>query len=154
MTHSDAPIAVVGMALRAPGAETPEQFWTNILDGVDTLTRPTDTQLRRLGVSESLIQNPLYVRSRPVLKDPGAFDAAFFDMSGHAAKTTDPCHRLFLTCAYEALERAGVVPGREAGTVGVYGGGGGGQESYMVRNFGGGAVDLDDPAVWLPINVG
>ncbi len=30
------PIAVVGMALRVPGASTPEQFWRNILDGRDT----------------------------------------------------------------------------------------------------------------------
>ena len=154
MTHRESPIAVVGMALRAAGAETPEEFWDNIVAGRDTLTRPTETQLRRLGVPERLLQNSHYVRSRPVLRAPGAFDAAFFDMSGRAATTTDPAHRLFLTCAWEAMERAGVVPGPEAGTVGVYGGGGGGQDSYTLRNFGGGAVDLDDPTVWLPINVG
>ena len=154
MTDRESPIAVIAMALRAPGAETPEEFWANILAGRDTLTRATETQLRRLGVPERLIKNPMYIRSRPVLRDPGGFDAAFFDMSGRTAKTTDPGHRLFLTCAYEALERAGVVPGREAGTVGVFGGGGGGQDGYVVRNFGGGAVDLDDPAVWLPMNVG
>ena len=52
------------------------------------------------------------------------------------------------------MERAGIVPGPESGAVGVYGGGGGNQDSYIIRNFGGGAVDLDDPIVWLPINVG
>ena len=119
MTDRESPIAMIAMALRAPGSETPEEFWANILGGRDTLTRATETQLRRVGVPERLIKNPMYVRSRLVLRAPGGFDAAFFDMSGHTAKTTDPPgHRLFLTCAYEALERAGVVPGREAGTVG------------------------------------
>ena len=138
MPRRDPPVAVVGMALRAPGADTPETFWGNLLAGRDTLTRPTETQLRRAGVPERFIRNPCYVRARPLLKDPGAFDAGFFDMSAVSARTTDPCHRLFMTCAWEALERAGVVPGPEAGVVGVYGGGGGGPDSYVLRNFGGG----------------
>ena len=154
MTYHDSPIAVIGMALRAPGADTPEAFWDNILAGRDTFTRPTETQLRRAGVPEHIIRNPMYVRSRPLLKNPGAFDSAFFDTSAVAAKTTAPCHRLFMTCAWEAMERAGVVPGPEAGVVGVYGGVAHGQDNYVLRNFGGGRVDLDDPVVWLPINVG
>ena len=153
MTQGDVPIAVIGMALRAPGAETPEEFWDNILGGRDTLTRPTETQLRRLGVPDRLIRNPSFVRARPLLKDPGGFDSAFFDVSAVSARMIDPCHRLFMACAWEAMERAGVVPGAEAGVVGVFGGGGGGQTGYAFRNFGGGSVDLDDPDVWLPINV-
>jgi acyl transferase domain-containing protein/acyl carrier protein len=154
MSYHDSPIAVIGMALRAPGADTPEQFWDNLMWGRDTLSRPTESQLRRAGVPEHLIQDPNFIRSRAVLKDPGAFEPAFFGMSELDAKMADPCHRLFLTCAWEALERAGVVPGPHLGAVGVYGGGDGGPENYSLRNFGGGFVDMDDPLVWLPINLG
>jgi len=45
------PIAVVGMALRVPGAVTPGQFWQNILDGKDSLTRSSIDELRLAGVS-------------------------------------------------------------------------------------------------------
>ncbi len=154
MPDQNIPIAVTGMALRAPGSETPETLWANILARQDSLTRPTESQLRRAGVPDRLIDDPMFVRARPLLKDPGGFDAAFFGMSAKEAAITDPAHRLFLTCAWEALERAGVAPGPEAGTVGVFGGSGGGQDSYVIRNFGGAAVDLNDPAVWLPINIG
>ena len=116
--HNQTPIAVIGMSLRAPGADSTEAFWQNLLEGRDCFTRPTETQLRRAGVPERLIQDPNFIRSRPLLKDPGGFDPAFFDMSASAAKTTDPCHRLFMICAWEAMERAGELPGPEAGVVG------------------------------------
>ena len=151
MTDRESPIAMIAMALRAPGSETPEEFWANILGGRDTLTRATETQLRRVGVPERLIKNPMYVRSRLVLRAPGGFDAAFFDMSGHTAKTTDPraiaCSSRARTKRWSGLASSPVA--RRA-PWGVFGGGGGGQDGYVIRNFGGGAVDLDDPAVWWP----
>ncbi len=33
MTYRNSPIAIIGMALRAPGADTPEEFLDNILAG-------------------------------------------------------------------------------------------------------------------------
>ena len=47
------PIAVVGMALRVPGANTPEQFWRNIVSGTDSLARPSVEELRRAGIKRS-----------------------------------------------------------------------------------------------------
>jgi acyl transferase domain-containing protein len=43
-----APIAVIGMALRVPGASTPERLWEHILARRDTLTRPGEDALRLL----------------------------------------------------------------------------------------------------------
>ena len=43
-------------------------------------------------------------------------------MSSSEAATTDPAHRLFLECAWECLEGAGIVPGRGAPCTGVFGG--------------------------------
>ena len=31
-------IAIVGMACRFPGAETPDRFWRNLRDGVESIT--------------------------------------------------------------------------------------------------------------------
>ena len=50
------------------------------------------------------------------------FDAAFFGMTPNEALITDPQHRVFLECAWEALESAGVDPARYSGSVGVYAG--------------------------------
>lgn len=55
------PIAVVGMALRVPGAVSIPQFWQNILTGTDTLTRPTLGELRRAGVSRRQLSDPKFV---------------------------------------------------------------------------------------------
>ncbi|KAJ5572589.1 polyketide synthase [Penicillium hetheringtonii] len=50
------------------------------------------------------------------MKDPGMFDARFFNMSPREAMQTDPQQRLALVTAYEALEMAGYVPGRTPST--------------------------------------
>lgn len=44
-------IAVVGVALRVPGAITPQRFWQNIIDGRDCLTRFSAKELLQAGVS-------------------------------------------------------------------------------------------------------
>jgi acyl transferase domain-containing protein/acyl carrier protein len=50
------------------------------------------------------------------------FDATFFGFSHREAEITDPQHRVFLECAWEALEMAGYGSGNEVRPVGVYGG--------------------------------
>ena len=48
------------------------------------------------------------------------FDADFFGFTPQAARTMDPQHRLFLQCAWHALEDAGYDPADIDGSVGVY----------------------------------
>jgi acyl transferase domain-containing protein/acyl carrier protein len=50
------------------------------------------------------------------------FDASFFDISPGEAQVMDPQHRIFLECAWEALEDAGYDIERYHGRVGVYAG--------------------------------
>jgi len=64
-SYRSLPIAVVGMALRAPGAGTPEQFWHNIERGIDCLTRTPVDKLREAGVPERLREDPRYVAAKP-----------------------------------------------------------------------------------------
>ena len=63
-----------------------------------------------------------YVNAAYVLDDVEMFDAAFFGINPREAEIIDPQHRLFLECAWEALEHAGYDPERYEGAVGVYGG--------------------------------
>ncbi|SDH95909.1 Acyl transferase domain-containing protein [Sinosporangium album] len=117
-------IAVVGMAGRFPGARDLGEFWTNLRDGVESLSSLTDEQLRVAGVADDVIADPRLVRLRGVVEDPEMFDAAFFGYSPLEAATLDPQQRLFLECAWEAMERSGYDPLRFEGAAGVFAGGG------------------------------
>jgi len=145
------PIAVVGMALRVPGATSLERYWRNLAEGRDCLARPSAAALRASGVPQSILAHPDFVRALPILDDVESFDADFFGLSAREAELTDPAHRLFLECAWEALEGAGIVPGRRGPVTGVFGGSEG---NYQQRVLG----HLDDarrePALALPIRIG
>lgn len=113
-------IAIVGMSGRFPGARNLDEFWHNLAQGVESITRFSDQEILESGVPASCLSNPNYVKAAPVLDEPGHFDAAFFGFSPMEAKTMDPQHRILLELAYEALEHAGYDPDRYQGRVGVF----------------------------------
>ena len=57
----DTDIAVVGMAGRFAGASNLSQFWNNLRDGVESLTRFTESQLLAAGVDPADLADPNYV---------------------------------------------------------------------------------------------
>ncbi|MDF1758635.1 MAG: amino acid adenylation domain-containing protein [Legionellaceae bacterium] len=91
-------IAIVGMSCRTPKANTLEEFWNVLCQGIDGLTRFDD--------------DDELVPVRGILDGVEQFDASFFGFSPADASITDPAHRLFLECAWEALENAGVAPSK------------------------------------------
>lgn len=115
-------IAIIGMAGRFPGANSVDEFWHNLRDGIETISQLTDEQLRSMGVDEALLSDPDYVRAASILEDVELFDASLFDISPREAELMDPQHRLFLECALSALEDAGYAADEDAGAVGVYAG--------------------------------
>ncbi|HYN84383.1 MAG TPA: amino acid adenylation domain-containing protein, partial [Pyrinomonadaceae bacterium] len=115
-------IAVVGMAGRFPGARSVGEFWERLRDGVECITFFTDEELAAAGVPPEVFNSPNYVRANGVLDDIELFDANFFGFSPREAEIMDPQHRLFLECAWEALENAGYNTDSYAGAVGIYGG--------------------------------
>ncbi|WP_420631800.1 SDR family NAD(P)-dependent oxidoreductase [Candidatus Leptofilum sp.] len=115
-------IAIVGMSCRVPGAENIAEFWHNLANGVESLTHFTDEELLDAGVDSSWLDNPRYVKANAILKDVTSFDAEFFDVPPREAEVLDPQQRLFLECAWEALESAGIDPLTYEGNVGVYSG--------------------------------
>lgn len=115
-------VALIGMAGRFPGAADPEGLWRNLLDGTAGLRELSRDELVEAGVDPSLIADPAYVRVGGPVDGIDRFDAAAFGFSPREAETMSPQHRLFLECAWEALERAGYPPVEPEGQVGVFGG--------------------------------
>lgn len=115
-------IAVIGMSGRFPGAPDVDTFWRNVSTGVESFTQFSDEDLALAGVDAELAHSPGYVRCRPILENIRGFDAAFFGYSPQEATVADPQQRLFLECAWEALEAAGYAVPERRGTVGVFAG--------------------------------
>ncbi|MEO0537755.1 MAG: SDR family NAD(P)-dependent oxidoreductase [Cyanobacteria bacterium P01_A01_bin.123] len=126
-------IAIVGMAGRFPGAKGIDQFWQNLCEGVESISFFTDEELVAAGADSALLNDSSYVKAGAVLDDIERFDARFFGFSAREAEMMDPQHRLFLECAWEALEDAGYDPETEPGLIGVYAGGN--LSSYLLNNL-------------------
>jgi phthiocerol/phenolphthiocerol synthesis type-I polyketide synthase E len=115
-------IAVVGMAGRFPGSKNLDQFWRNLVEGVNSVTFFSLAELEAANVDPDSLKNPLYVKAGAVLEDIQLFDASFFGYTPREAEIMDPQHRLFLECAWEALEHAGYDCETYEGRIGVYSG--------------------------------
>lgn len=131
-----AAIAIVGMACRLPGADSPAVLWRNLRAGVESVTFFDDAELLAAGVEADLLRRPDYVKAAPLIRDADAFDAAFFGYSPREAAVMDPQQRVFLEVAWEAFEDAGYHPARCPGVVGVFAGGGGIVTSYFAAHPG------------------
>ncbi|NEQ84377.1 MAG: polyketide synthase, partial [Moorea sp. SIO2I5] len=116
-------IAIVGMAGRFPGAKSIDQFWQNLCEGVESISFFTDKELVASNVESAFLNDPNYVKAGAILEDIDMFDAQFFNFSPREAEVMDPQHRLFLECAWEALENAGYDSKAVKGLTGVYAGG-------------------------------
>ena len=129
------PIAVIGMALRVPGANTLEEFWDNLQRDEDCISRPSRSELEQAALRPKDLSNPSIVHAKPILDDLEYFDANFFGISDSMAKQTNPTHRHFLECCWEAMESAGVKPGDKDQTTGVFVGGEFEDISYLANHL-------------------
>ncbi|WP_233560151.1 type I polyketide synthase [Teichococcus wenyumeiae] len=125
-------IAVIGMACRFPGADTIDEFWRNLRDGVESIRTFTAAEAVREGADPRSAQQPGYVAASPVLNDAAGFDATFFGLTDREAELMDPQHRLFLECCWEAMEDAGQDTLSAPGSVGVYAGAS--MNTYLLNN--------------------
>jgi phthiocerol/phenolphthiocerol synthesis type-I polyketide synthase E len=126
-------IAVVGMAARFPGANSLSAFWDNLRRGEESIVTLSEEQLTAAGVSEKTLAKSSYVRRAPIIDGIDEFDAEFFGFPPQVARVMDPQHRLFLQCAWHALEDAGCEPARFDGSIGVYATSG--FSIYMLHNL-------------------
>lgn len=118
----DQAVAIVGMSCRFPGADNLDQFWSNLSNGVESISFFNDQELAAAGVTPDLIDHPNYVNASPILDRIEDFDAEFWGYSPKEARLLDPQQRLFLECAWESLEDAGCNPFNYDGDISLYGG--------------------------------
>ena len=119
-------IAIIGMSGRFPGADNVRKFWGNIKNGYNGISFFDDPD-----TTESNIDNQ--VNAWGVLDNVDLFDADFFDITPREAEIMDPQQRLFMECAWEALENAGYSNEQYAKRTGVFAGTG--ISTYMLRNL-------------------
>ncbi len=118
-------IAVIGMAGRFPDANNIRAYWENIAAGLESISVATDEELKNLGVDETLLADEKYIKVKGgLLEDWDKFDARFFGFAPFEAALMDPQTRLFLECAWSAVEDAGYSVDRLSHRVGVYAGAG------------------------------
>ena len=105
-------IAVIGFAGRFPGAPGTDDFWDLLVRERSGLSRFTDAELAERGVPRSLRRHPGYVPVGGVIDGYDQFDPVPFGIG--EAEVLDPQQRVFLECAWHALEHAGHAGGRLA----------------------------------------
>ena len=103
------PIAIVGMSCRFPGAQNLEEFWDNILNGVDSVTEiPADRWDIDRFYDADRAPGKMYTKQGGFLEDIADFEPGFFNISDQEACWIDPQHRMLLENSYRALEHAGI----------------------------------------------
>jgi len=126
-------IAIVGLAGRFPGAPDIDTFWQLLAEGREGIVRFDDTWLRAQGVAEAALADPGFVRAGAPIEGSDCFDAGLFGIGAREAELMDPQQRLFLECAFAALEHAGHDPAQTPGAIGVFGGAG--MNGYLLNLY-------------------
>ena len=113
-------VAIIGMAGRFPDAENTDRLWENLCSGYEAVKIFSDDELEH--INPEILKRKNYVKAGAILENIETFDAAFFGYSPKEAELMDPQQRIFLECAYHALENASVSPERYEGNIGVFAG--------------------------------
>lgn len=141
-------VAIIGISLKMPKAESVEKFWNNIKSGIDCvgdfpLERRRDIN-QYLSYMNEETKCDDYIRGA-YLSEIDKFDYSFFHLSPKEASLMNPAQRLFLETAYEALEDAGYGGNALSGSdTGVYLGFIGDLEGYKYKQM---ILDVEDPSV-------
>lgn len=129
-TISKKDIAVIGIALQFPLADSPDEYWQNISQKLDCVRefpkdrkKDVDDYFKFLK-SKRIIgtgRDKLNYDEIAFLQEIDKFDYSFFRFSPKEASLMDPNQRIFLETAWHAIEDAGYGGKRIAGSkTGVY----------------------------------
>ena len=104
-------VAIIGMAGRFPKSETVNDFWDNLVNARDCITR-SETLYGREGAVE-------FIHAYGKLENVYGFDNALFHISNAEAEAMEPQERQFLECSYLALQDAGYASEDRKETIGI-----------------------------------
>ncbi|WP_327188805.1 polyketide synthase [Streptomyces xinghaiensis] len=136
--YGPAPVAVIGVGCRLPGAHGPGQLWDLLRSGRDA-TRPAPADRFPAGTVV-----PAGGMRGGFVDGVEEFDAGFFGIPDDEAAVMDPQQRLLLLTAWEALEDAGADPQGLRGRRGaVFVGQSHGDHWERLREARAGALGLD-----------
>lgn len=113
-------IAIIGMAVRVPKAESVGEFWDIIANRVDCIsdfpkTRREDIDAYLDFTRTSDPKEPVYFQSA-YLNEIDKFDYKYFNLTPREASIMDPAQRIFLEVAWQAIEDAGYGGGKLYGS--------------------------------------
>ncbi|ASS73994.1 hypothetical protein CIG75_02685 [Tumebacillus algifaecis] len=117
-------VAIIGMALRFPDAKNPYEYWENLRTGHESLREFPIEELEPTPFTMDPEIREQLVRVAGLLDNIDMFQPDFFQITEKEATLMDPQHRLFLECAWEAIENAGYNVDTIDQPVSVYGGAG------------------------------
>ena len=107
--HED--VAVIGMACRVAGANSPSGLWDLLASSKDVQTQITRFNVEGFYHPEGAPRKGLTNVKNAYMMDDNAidkFDNAFFHTTPLEAIAMDPQQRMLLEIAYEAVENAGI----------------------------------------------
>lgn len=113
-------IAIISVSGAFSGGADLEHYWHLIQSGKEGIQLYGLDECRQAGVSEDLLQNPLFIPSSGHIPDIDQFDAAYWGISPKEAKNLDPQIRLFLEHCWYALEESGYLASRQQANIGVF----------------------------------
>lgn len=109
MTRLNHDVAVIGMAVHAPGAGSLEQLWLNLLARRDAFTHTSDDELSARVLSWAKRKDLRYRSISANIEDRQRFDAEAFGWSAFEAEQVAASHRHFLEISLQALQDGAVV---------------------------------------------
>jgi amino acid adenylation domain-containing protein len=131
-TEGTGQYAIVGMAARMPGAKDLNQYWDNLIGGIESIKVFSKEELDDT-LDPRDTEDPNYVPARGIIDDADHFDARFFRTPPRAAEMTCPQQRIMLELAWTALEDAGIIPNKSEDKIGIWAGTY--STSYFIKNI-------------------
>jgi len=111
-TSNEGNIAIIGQALRVPGANSPNELWELLTSSKDIQRKITRFNVDGFYDPDGGPRKGLTTVQHAYLLDDDIidrFDNAFFHVPPIEATSMDPQQRMLLEIAYEAIENAGVA---------------------------------------------
>jgi len=106
----NAPVAIIGMAVRVGDYADTERFWQDLAAGADKnvpMPQARQQETRQIFEAAGLAFDAAKLREASYLSDVAGFDYKRFGLSPADASLLDPAQRVFLETALAALDDAG-----------------------------------------------